>query len=257
MIGRVISLHERHSLTKSREAPKVNETLLMPDPIVKHLAIIMDGNRRWAKERGLLSIQGHRAGYEALKNLGDICLARGIKIVTAFAFSTENWKRTQEEVGYLMDLLEEALTKELSYFKDREIRIRIIGRREGLRPSVLRAIENAEKETEAFSKCTLCLCVNYGGRPEIVDACKALVAEGRTADQIDEAAIQSKMYWPDMPDPELIIRTSGEERLSGFLLWQAAYSEFFWTKKHWPDFNEQELDSALESYAERQRRYGK
>ncbi len=245
------------SLTKTRENRKVSITSFMSDTVIKHLAIIMDGNRRWAKERGLLSVQGHREGYETLKRIGTACLDRGIEILTVFAFSTENWKRTQEEVGYLMDLLEEALRNELSYFKTKETRIRVIGRRDGLRPSVLSAIEDAERETAHFTKCTLCLCVNYGGRPELVDAVKALVAEGKTADQIDEAAIQSKMYWPDMPDPDLIIRTSGEERLSGFLLWQSAYSEFYWTKKHWPDFDEQELDSALEAYAARQRRYGK
>lgn len=228
----------------------------MKEAKVKHLAIIMDGNRRWAKDRGLLSVQGHREGYETLKRIGDVCLERGIEILTVFAFSTENWKRTQEEVGYLMDLLEEALRNELDYFKKKEVRIRVIGRREGLRASVLGAIEDAERETAHFTKCTLCLCVNYGGRAEIVDAVKALTAEGMKSEEIDEAALQSKLYWPDMPDPDLIIRTSGEERLSGFLVWQAAYSELYWTKKHWPDFNEQELDSALDEYASRQRRYG-
>jgi undecaprenyl diphosphate synthase len=244
------------SLTKTFKKRRI-VIILMSNKALKHLAIIMDGNRRWAKERGLLTVQGHREGYETLKKMGDVCLARGIKILTVFAFSTENWKRTQDEVGYLMDLLEEALRNELDYFKSKQVRLRVIGRREGLRPSILEAIDNAEKETAHFDAFTLCLCINYGGRPEIVDACKALVAEGKTVDQIDEVAIRSKMYWPDMPDPDLIIRTSGEERLSGFLLWQSAYSEFYWTKKHWPDFNEQELDSALEEYASRQRRYGK
>lgn len=225
-------------------------------PSIKHLAIIMDGNRRWAKERGMISVQGHREGYETLKRIGIACLERGIRILTVFAFSTENWKRTEEEVGYLMDLLESALRNELAFFKSKEIRIRVIGRRDGLRPSVCSAIEDAERETAHFSACTLCLCVNYGGRAEIVDACKALVAKGVSADQIDEHAIASNLYWPDMPDPDLIIRTSGEERLSGFLLWQSAYSELYWTKKHWPDFDEHELDAALEAYAERQRRFG-
>jgi undecaprenyl diphosphate synthase len=145
----------------------------------------------------------------------------------------------------------------LDYFKEKQVRIRVIGRRDGLRPSVLRAIENAERETIHFSRTTLCLCVNYGGRTEIVDACKALISEGRNVSEIDEASIQSKLYWPDMPDPDLIIRTSGEERLSGFLLWQAAYSELYWTEKHWPDFDEHELDSAIEAFVSRQRRFGK
>lgn len=224
---------------------------------LRHLAIIMDGNRRWAKDRGLPSLQGHKAGYDNLKRIGDACLDRGIEVLSVFAFSTENWKRTEEEVGYLMDLLEQGLRNELSHFAQQQTRIRIIGRRDGLRPSVLSACEDAERETAHFTRCTLCICLNYGGRTEIVDACKKLVQDGVPADQIDEAAIQSRMYWPDMPDPDLVIRTSGEERLSGFLLWQSAYSEIFWTQKHWPDFDEAELDAALETYAARERRYGK
>lgn len=224
---------------------------------VTHLAIIMDGNRRWAKERGLPSFRGHEAGYEALKRIGDACLERGIKVISIFAFSTENWKRTEEEVGYLMDLLERGLREQLSYFAEKNVRIRILGRRENLRPSVLRAIEDAEERTKDHDRATLCVCLNYGGRLEIVDACKSLVGDGIPADQIDEQALQSRMYWPDMPDPDLVIRTSGEERLSGFLLWEAAYSEFYWCQKHWPDFDEGELDKALEVYAVRQRRYGK
>ncbi|MDO8583894.1 MAG: polyprenyl diphosphate synthase [bacterium] len=228
----------------------------MAEHHVNHLAIIMDGNRRWAKEHSLPSFEGHRRGYDALKTVGDLCLARNISVFTVFAFSTENWKRTQEEVNFLMDLLEMALSKELNWFKERNVRLRILGRREGLRPSVLRAIETAERETAAMTRATFGICLNYGGRPEIVDACKALVRDGVPAEKIDEAAIASRLYWPDMPEPDLIVRTSGEERISGFLLWQCAYSEFYWTQKHWPDFDEQELDKALESYAARQRRYG-
>jgi undecaprenyl diphosphate synthase len=221
------------------------------------LAIIMDGNRRWAKEKGLPSLQGHTAGYDTLKRIGDACLARGIDVLSVFAFSTENWKRTQEEVGYLMDLLEKGLSLELNTFIEKGIRIRVLGRREGLRASVLEAIQNAEAKTAANTKGTLCICLNYGGRAEIVDACKQLIAAGTPADQITEELIQSKMYWADMPEPDLVIRTSGEERISGFLLWESAYSEFFWTKKHWPDFDEAELDKAIEEFASRQRRYGK
>ncbi len=229
----------------------------MPTPPLRHLAIIMDGNRRWAKEKRLPSLQGHKEGYDNLKKIGDACLARGIEILSVFAFSTENWKRAEEEVGYLMDLLEQGLRNELGTFSEKGIRIRVIGRREGLRPSVLSAIEDAEVKTAGNTKGTLCICLNYGGRTEIVDACKKLVAEGVPADQIDDAAIQARMYWPDMPEPDLIIRTSGEERTSGFLLWESAYSELYWSKKHWPDFDEVELDTALASFAERQRRYGK
>jgi undecaprenyl diphosphate synthase len=192
-----------------------------------------------------------------MKRIGDACLARGIDILSVFAFSTENWKRTEEEVGYLMNLLEMALSDELEFFSSREVRLRVLGRRDGLRPSLLRAIETAERETAQYAKGTLCICINYGGRPEIIDAVKKLVADGVPADQVDEAAIQSRMYWPGMPDPDLIIRTSGEERSSGFLLWESAYSEFYWCRKHWPDFTDDDLGEALEAYAGRKRRYGK
>jgi len=229
----------------------------MSSPPLRHLAIIMDGNRRWAKNKGLPTLQGHKAGYDNMKTIGDLCLDRGIEVLSVFAFSTENWQRTQEEVGYLMDLLESGLRNELSHFVEKQVRVRILGRREGLRPSVLEACDTIERETKAFTRSTLCICLNYGGRPEITDAVKRLVADDVPADKIDEAAIQSRLYWPDMPDPDLIIRTSGEERVSGFLLWQSAYSELYWTQKHWPDFDEAELDKALLEYATRQRRYGK
>ena len=224
---------------------------------LRHLAIIMDGNRRWAKERGMSALEGHRAGYERLKEVGDWCLDRGIKTLSVFAFSTENWKRSEEEVGWLMDLLEEALTKELASFHEKGVCLKIVGRREGLRPSVVRAIENAETLTKDNTKATFALCINYGGRLEIVDACRKLVEKGMKAEAVDEAAIRSGLYWPDMPDPDLVVRTSGEERISGFLLWQSAYSEFYWCDKHWPDFDEAELDKALEEYATRKRRFGK
>jgi len=229
----------------------------MNDAPMNHLAIIMDGNRRWARDRGLPVFEGHRKGHETLKKIGDACLARGIKVLTVFAFSTENWKRTQDEVGFLMDLFETILRDELSFFTTRNVRVRVLGRHDGLRPSLLRVIEEAERETESMTRGTICICLNYGGRPEIVDAVKQLVADGVSSDKIDETAIRSRLYWPDMPEPDLVIRTSGEERISGFLLWECAYSEFYWTNKHWPDFDEAELDRALGIYAERQRRYGK
>ena len=229
---------------------------MSPSP-VKHLAIIMDGNRRWAKAQGRPSLEGHYKGYETMKKLGDWCLDRGIAVVSVFAFSTENWDRTQEEIGYLMDLIELALGKELNYFMERGIRLRVIGRRERLRPSVLQAIDKAEHLTAQNTKCTLCICLNYGGRPEIVDAVKAIVRERIAVDRIDEKTIEQYLYWPDMPQPDLIIRTSGEERLSGFLLWESAYSELFWCQHTWPEFSEQDLDEALEAFASRQRRFGK
>lgn len=223
---------------------------------LRHLAIIMDGNRRWAKDRGLPSLEGHRMGYASLKQVGDWCLERGIEVLTVFAFSTENWKRTQEEVGYLMKLIEYAVSTDLAHFHERGVRLRILGRREGLPASVLRAIEKAESITVQNTRATFCLCVNYGGRAEIVDACRALVQAGVPAHEVTEEAIQAHLYWPEMPDPDLLIRTSGEERLSGFLTWESTYTELYWSSVHWPDFDEKELDKALEVYAARNRRLG-
>lgn len=224
---------------------------------LKHLAIIMDGNRRWAKERGLPGNEGHRAGYKRLKEVGDLCIEKGISYLTVFAFSTENWKRAEDEVGFLMDLLEEALVTELDYFHNKGVRLKIIGRRVGLRPSIVKAIENAEATTRDNTRATFSICLNYGGRLEIVDACRALIVKGVLPEEVDESKIQACMYWPEMPDPDLIVRTSGEERTSGFLLWQSAYSELYWTKKHWPDFDAAELDKAITEFSNRQRRFGK
>jgi undecaprenyl diphosphate synthase len=180
-----------------------------------------------------------------------------VKVLSVFAFSTENWDRTQEEVGYLMDLFEKGISNYLQRYAARGVRVRILGRREGLRPSVLRAIEKAERETEKNTAATFCMCLNYGGRAEIVDATRKIVSDGLRPEEIDERALWSRMYWPDMPPPDMIVRTSGEERLSGFLLWEAAYSELYWCQKHWPDFDEVELDAVIAEYGTRERRFGK
>lgn len=229
----------------------------MSEKKVKHLAIIMDGNRRWAVENGLPKMEGHRRGYDNMKTIGDACLERGIETLTVFAFSTENWKRTETEVNYLMALLEDALSKELDFFVDRKVRVRVLGRRDKLSKRILKLIDEAEEKTKDFDRMTLALCINYGGRPEIVDVVKKIVGAGIPADQIDEATIAKYLYWPDMPEPDLIIRTSGEQRLSGFLLWECAYSELYFTDVYWPAFDEAELDKALEDFANRQRRFGK
>ncbi len=229
---------------------------IMTSPPLGHLGLIMDGNRRFARDQGMPSLEGHRAGYHTIKKMGDWCLARHIPLLTIWAFSTENWKRAEEEVGYLMDLLEWALRHDLDEFHQKGIRLKVIGRRTGLRPSIVEGIEEAEARTNTNTKMTLVIAINYGGRTEIVDACKRLVEQGVAAETIDEASITAQMYWPEMPEPDLLIRTSGEERLSGFLLWEAPYAELYWCKKNWPDFIERDLDAALEEYARRERRYG-
>ncbi|MCC7522862.1 di-trans,poly-cis-decaprenylcistransferase [Candidatus Uhrbacteria bacterium] len=223
---------------------------------VRHLAMIMDGNRRWAKAQGMPAVEGHRAGYNKMKQVGDWCLARGIEIVTVYAFSTENWKRSETEVGFLMSLLEHALEKELNYFTDRQIRLRILGRRDGFSSTILSLIDKAEEATKHFEKMTFAICLGYGGRAEIVDAVKEIVAEGMQSEMIDEQSIAKRLYWPNMPDPDLIVRTSGEQRLSGFLLWQSAYSELYWIDKNWPALEEADLQAALDEFSTRQRRYG-
>lgn len=228
----------------------------MSETGVRHLACIMDGNRRWARDRGLPAVEGHRAGYETMKKVGEWCLEREIETLTVFAFSTENWKRSETEVGFLMSLLEFALDKELDYFVSRKIRLRILGRREGFSKKILELIDRAQDATKDFDRMTFAICLNYGGRTEIVDAVKTIVSEGIPVDAIDEQTIAKRLYWPNMPDPDLVIRTSGEQRLSGFLTWETVYSELYWIEKFWPALEEADIDAALEEYKKRQRRYG-
>lgn len=225
--------------------------------IPHHIAIIMDGNRRWAREHNLPTFEGHRRGYDKLKEVGDWCLDSGVHILTVFAFSTENWNRSAEEVSYLMDLLYRAFTREVDEFKRRNLRIKVLGRREGLPENVRDAADEIERETAHCTRGTLQLCVNYGGHAEITDAVKAMIREGVSADEVTPELITAHLYAPDTPSPDLIIRTSGEERLSGFLTWESAYSELYFTDVHWPAFTKTHLSAALATYAERERRFGK
>ena len=227
--------------------------------IPKHIGFIMDGNRRWAKARNLPTLQGHLAGYELVKKIGPWCRARGVKCVTLFAFSTENWKRTQNEVGYLMELLMTAVTRDLELFMKDDFRLKVIGRRADLSLQLQKAIAKAEEKTKNNSSGTMQLAISYGGRDEIVRACQAIChsREDGNPIRLTEELISQHLDSNGMPDPDLIIRTSGEQRLSGFLLWQSAYSELLFLKKHWPDFNESDLDAAIAWYSDRERRYGK
>ncbi len=224
---------------------------------MKHVGIIMDGNRRWAVENGLPKMEGHRRGYDNMKTIGDACLARGLKSLTVFAFSTENWNRTEKEVEYLMTLLESALSKDLGFFVGRSIRMRVLGRRDRLSTRILKLIDEAEEKTKELTAMTLGICLNYGGRPELVDVTKKIVESGMKSEDINESTITKHLYWSDMPEPDLIIRTSSEQRLSGFLLWECAYSELYFTDVYWPAFTEKDLDTALYEFANRKRRFGK
>jgi len=222
----------------------------------KHIGFIMDGNRRWAREHGLSTLEGHRRGYLNMRRVLQLCLDRGVKVVTVFAFSAENWNRSKREIGYLMRLFAEAVKNQLAEFDEKNVRLNIIGRLEGLPASLQRQLKSAMEKTKANTRAVLNMAVNYGGRAEIVDGVKRLVSKGLKVAQLDEQALGRALYAGDMPDPDLIIRTSGEQRLSGFLLWEAAYAELYFTPKKWPEFSEIELDKALADYANRKRNFG-
>lgn len=223
---------------------------------LKHLGIIMDGNRRWAKEHLLPSFEGHRRGYDKTKEIGDLCLAKGIKTLTLYAFSTENWTRAVDEVNYLMDLLYKVVTSEIPTYNKKGIRLKIIGSREKLSEKLIKAIEQAEEETKNNDKGTLNLAINYGGRLEIVEAIKKAVKSGVNIENLTEEDISKNLWTAGQNDPDLIIRTSGEQRLSGFLTWQSVYSELYFIKKHWPEFSEEDLDGAIDEFNKRCRRFG-
>ena len=229
----------------------------MAAAIPRHIAIVMDGNRRWARGRHLPVIAGHRRGVETIRRTVRAARDRGVEFVTLYSFSTENWKRDPDEVGGLMKLLEETIRRETPTLVQDGVRLRIIGRLHELSDGVRRAIDDAARATDAGKNGTMTIAFNYGGRAEIVDAVKRLVRDAVLVDGIDEAAIASRLYAPEHPDPDLLIRTGGELRVSNFLLWQVAYAEMWATDVLWPDFAVEHLDQALASYARRERRYGR
>lgn len=223
----------------------------------RHVAFIMDGNRRWAALHGLPNVEGHRRGYEKTKEVASWCFDRGIAYVTFYAFSTENWNRSKEEVSYLMRLLYEALVTDMvRKLKKERARLFVIGRTHELEGRLQKAILQAQDETKHYAKRALTLAINYGGQAEIVDAVRSLTAENSDLRNIDEAMISRHLYAPFLPHPDLIVRTSGEQRLSGFLTWQSVYSELYFVQDHWPDFGELHLDETLNWYRGRERRYG-
>jgi len=222
---------------------------------MKHLAIIIDGNRRWAKANGLPSFSGHKKGFDRVAEIGEHCLDKGIETLTFYCFSTENWKRPKREVGYLMNLLALALSKKnVKRFNDRGVKVQIIGQKERLLKSLQKRIEEVEELTKDNKKGVLNLAVSYGGRVEIVEAVRKVAKRNLP---ITEKNINDNLWTKGLPDPDLIIRTGGEQRLSNFLTWQNAYSELYFCKKHWPEFTKEDLDKAFEDYSSRQRRFGK
>ena len=222
-----------------------------------HVAIIMDGNGRWAGERGWSRVEGHHAGTENVRRVLRELARHGVKHVTLFTFSTENWDRPDEEVSALMELLGEAMDREVRWLHEDGVRIRHIGRLDRLSPKLRRAILDSTELTKDNQRMTLSVAFDYGGRAEIVDAVRAIVADGLTPSEIDQDVLERYLYTSGLPDPDLIIRTAGEMRLSNFLLWQTAYAEYYSTPVLWPDFDEGEVVKALVAYSRRQRRYGK
>jgi undecaprenyl diphosphate synthase len=216
----------------------------------------MDGNGRWAKLQGRSVNFGHRAGVRAIKRVMYACDDLGIAVLSIYAFSTENWNRSRREVSGLMRLFEETVKKEFEELNERGIRVYISGRREGLSPHLVRMLEDAEEQTRDNLRGTLNVCLNYGGRAEIVDAARRLAVDGVAPEAIDEEALAARLYVPGLPDPDLIIRTANESRMSNFLLWQSAYSEFYVTPTLWPDFDKPDLEAAVAEYQKRERRFG-
>jgi undecaprenyl diphosphate synthase len=222
-----------------------------------HIACVMDGNGRWAQQRGLKRTDGHAAGEEALFDTVEGALALGVRWLTVYAFSTENWRRPVDEVRFLMRFNESILARRRDEMNAKGVRIRFAGRRDWRVPRrLIRQQDEAETLTRYNRTLTLTIAFNYGGRAEIIDAVKAIVVEGVPADKIDEKAIRRHLYDPEMPDPDLVVRTSGEFRISNFLLWELAYSELVFTDVLWPDFRRTNLADAVREFQRRERRYG-
>ncbi|MEK7097912.1 MAG: polyprenyl diphosphate synthase [Patescibacteria group bacterium] len=223
--------------------------------IPNHIGIIMDGNRRWAEERNLPSFEGHLKGYEKLRKAADWVFAKGIKILSVYAFSTENWNRSQDEVNYLMKLIKIALEEEAENAREKGYKIMISGKVSELPGDLPEACYSIMEKTQGGINGTLNICLNYGGRAEIVDAIRKMIKNNLSAEQVHEGAIRKYLY-NELPDPDVIARTSGEQRLSGFLLWQSAYSELVFLRKYWPEFEESDIDFIIDEYSSRKRRFG-
>lgn len=227
----------------------------------KHIAIVMDGNGRWARRRGLPKIMGHKRGVETVKKIVKACIKFKIKYLTLYTFSTENWNRPTNEVKALFKLLGQFLTTQSKLFSDNKVRFRVIGERERMDAAIRKKIEKTEEDTREHDALLVNVALSYGGRQEIVSAVRSIAGEIESGilkpGEIDEKIFSNHLYTCDCPDPDLLIRTSGEMRISNFLLWQISYAEFYVTEKLWPDFSEQDLKNAIEEYSRRERKFGK
>ena len=223
----------------------------------RHVAIIMDGNRRWARMRGVPEAEGHAAGVDAIRPVLERAQEHGVRVLSLYAFSRENWSRSSNEVETLFRLLEQAIRRETPDLVRRGVRVRILGRLEELPDATRGSIQEALEATSGGSELTLNVAFNYSGRSEIVDAARRCVAEGLRPEEIDEEALSSRLYTSDLPEPDLLIRTGGDQRISNFLIWQAAYAELYFCDRLWPDFDPDAFDVALAEYARRSRRFGR
>lgn len=237
------------------------EQIMTTKEYPKHIAIIMDGNGRWAENRQLPRTQGHIEGVKRVDEILDVCLGLKVEVLTVFAFSTENWARPESEVSVLMNILAAVIEKRLKKLKADNVRFQIVGRTDGVPEVVLKSINNAIEGTKDCTGLVFNLAFNYGGRLEITDAVKSIAQDVKdskiSVDQIDEQLISDSLYTKGLPDPDLLIRTSGEQRISNFLLWQLSYAEFYFTNKLWPEFNVEEFNKALAEYQKRDRRFGR
>jgi undecaprenyl diphosphate synthase len=233
------------------------EPIIPIEDLPRHVAIIMDGNRRWARLHGVSELEGHAAGVEALRGLLRHAVRRGVPVLTLYAFSRENWARSDEEVAGLFGLLEQAIRSETPELKSEGVQVRLLGRPDELPSETRRSIESALAETRDGDRLLLNIAFNYAGRTELVDAFRRLASSGIAPEAIDEAAISAALYTAGLPDPDLVIRTAGEQRISNFLIWQSAYAELYTCSVLWPDFGPEAFDAALIEFARRTRRFGR
>ena len=242
---------ERKYASSTRDIPEVSA-------VPRHIAIIMDGNGRWARKRYMPRVAGHARGLESVRAVVKACVERGVEYLTLFAFSSENWRRPQDEVSFLMQLFMKALRKEVARLDHNEIRLRVIGDMTRFDPELVRIIRESEEKTAGNAKLTLCIAANYGGRWDIANAVSELMrSQPERRDGFSEDEIADALSMSFAPEPDLFIRTGGEKRISNFLLWQLAYTEFYFTDALWPDFDADALDQAIESYRSRERRFGR
>jgi undecaprenyl diphosphate synthase len=229
-----------------------SKTIIVP----RHLGFIVDGNRRWAKEHSLPEYDGHLAGYNALREVIESAFEQDVQYVSIYTFSTENWKRDKSEVSNLMKLAARAIASDLKRFIDKGIRVRFVGRREGLSAKLLDGVDKAEEATKLLTSGTVLVCFNYGGQQEIADAARRCVEDGLKPEEVTTEAITARLYAPDAPPVDMVVRTSGEQRLSNFMLWRAAYSELYFLAKYWPDMTKDDVTDIIKEYSRRQRRFG-